>query len=335
MYSCCYPIEHTFTNSNTIDYRIVVNGVTIYTGELLPYNPAESTLTIDISPICRSYLDTFYENIIVNTLATPVPVVDGIATIHTFMVYSSSNPGAGSDETAVSYQVVYDYNTEYAQPLPDVSYLNDPIDNIIDPRQRVFASAYNVGGAQAYSATLNGAVVASGSLNTQQIHMFPVDLAATAATEGDTLVMSATGAGDTTYKVTRSCPHRYVVYYVNKYGGLDSLLCTGRHIQGWSPSRVDAKLYDDRLNRRDFQQRRIYQDIDHTFTLNTGLLSNTGAEKIDHLIYSPKVFLHDLEKNTITSCLITDTTYQVKVHRYDRLVQYTFGVKESQQQIRK
>lgn len=327
MYSCCYPIEHTFnaTITQQIDYDILVNGSVIYTATLLPFDRASQTVTISISEVCRTYLETFYENVISNTVATSLPSSDGKASMITFVVRSDSNPSGDA-----SYQVVYDYNTDYIQPLPDKRYLNDPIDTRVDPRQRLFLSGYSTA-QQQYTATRNGASIASGSLTSLAIQFLPFNVG---GEEGDTIITTMTGVDSTTYTVTRECPHRYTLYYVNKYGALDALLCIGRDIEGWNPTRVDVQLYNDRGNRLDWEQKRINQEIDHRFTLNTGLLRDEDAEKIDHLIYSPKVFIHDLQEDTITSCIITDTSYSVKQHRYDRVVQYTINVTESQKQLR-
>lgn len=326
------PIWHTFDNTvaNQIDYDVLIGGKVIYSGVILPYNAGDRTVRFDMSVIFRSYLDTFYENIINNNVITSMPVVDNIATIQTFIIDSAMNEGGG---VPVSYTVVYDYNTSYVSDIGNVRYLNDPIENLVDPRQKVFVTGYNLTGAQAYTASVNGAQTSTVTLTSSQFQMYPI-VVGDIADVGDTLTVAMTGANSNMYKVVAPCRNRFCLYYVNKHGGLDALLTTGRSVESWSPTQTDVRLYNDRGNRLDWEQKRINQDIEHRFTLNTGLLSNENAKKIDNLIYSPKVFIHDLEENTITSCLITNTSYTVAEHPYD-LVQYTISIKYSQKEFRK
>lgn len=330
IYSCNYKIPHTFdtTVSEQIEYTIRVNNQTIYEGVITPFSP-DNRLTIDIGEICRSYLETFYENIINNTILTALPVVDNKGSLHTFTVVSDSNVTTPAGET---YRVVYDYNTDYEEQLADARYLNAPIDTIVDPRQKLFASGHNPGVSQQYRTLVNGVQSQQATSSASSIIMFPYTGITAAA--GSTIEMIMTGIGSTIYNVVPECRNRYALYYVNKFGGLDSLLLSGRYRENWSPQRVDVRLYNDRSNRLDWEQKRIHSEQDHQWELNTGLLSDEGAANIDHLIYSPKIFMHDLTKDTITSCLITDAGYSAKQRPYER-PQYTINVKESQKQLRR
>lgn len=348
--SCGYPILHPFDSSGGgfIDYTISVKIGTvltpIYSGTITPYNTAATTTEIDISEVCRDWINTHYENIsFAGDVATIVPTVNNIASIHTFVVSSGSNKVPDPDEPGsttggdVEYIVKYDYGTDYIQPLADSGNLNLPIDLDVDPRQRIGLSYYNsAGGVQSFSWTRNGRAGGSANIPGAQIKLYSVNLRTRDLSEGDKLAFSGPGL-DTpiVFTVVKPCPHRYALYYVNKAGGFDALLCTGNHTEGWSPSRTDVKFYDNRLSRMDWQQRRINTEIDHTFVLNTGLLSDVGAYRIDNLIYSPKVFLHDLDEDTITSVIIANTTYTAKYRRKDGLVQYTINVTESQKQLRR
>ncbi len=330
-YSTGYPTIHTFSSdgSSAIEYSISIGTTEVYQGKILPYNTASATIDIDIAPICAEYLDTFYEDMnLDSTNIAAMPTSGLFGSMNTFTV--------NVEDVTTNYPIVYDYNTDHEQPLADIRYLNDPIDDKVDPRQRIFTSGYNTTGSQVYTYQVNtGNAVSVSITNTSNIHLRTVNLHTLGLSVNDTITMGMTGYGTNTYTVVRPCRNRFALYYVNKYGGLDALLCSGRSIESWSPTRTDVTLYDDRLNRRDWQQKRIYSEQDHQFQLNTGWLTDTNARKIDHLIYSPKVWLHDLEDDTITSCLITDTNYSVKERRYDTVVQYVVNVKLSQKEIRR
>lgn len=352
VYSCGYPILHTFNPgaelTSSINYNIVIQGTPnqlIYTGELLPYDTQSTTVDIDISEVCRSYLDTFYEKITDIDITNILVPSDGlISTINTFGVQSSSNT-PGDNETIVWYTVMYDYNTEYKgffmegndQRYPDIGNRNAQMYFKADPRQFVGITGYAVSGSTSYGyAKNNAALTPVNSLGTTyQLMNIKLNSSQVGAQAGDTFRVAQIGTTiDYKYDIVMQCPNRYVLYYVNKYGGLDNLLCDGRYIQSWNPSRVDARLYKDRRLRKTFEQTRIYQDIRHQFELNTGFIKDEYAELIDHLIYSPKVWIHDLQENTITSCIILDTNYSAKRFKSDRLVYYTINVELSQIEIR-
>lgn len=339
VYSCNYPVWHSFdaTDNQQITYYIYIGNTQIYTGQVLPYDTSSTTLQIDISEICNEYLDTFYENIEVNGITSGQLASNGlISSIVTFTVRSDSNAGdvVGED---VSYNIAYDYNTDYTNIIGDKRLLNDPIDNKVDPRQILFITGYNIVDAtQQYTyqigQTSDSISITSGE-NTK-FQYVGIPLSEEVLTKGTQITLTMDGFDPYSYIVTEPCKNKYVLYYVNKFGGFDSLLMSGKQIESWNPDTTSVRLYNDRGNRRDWEQKKIHIDIDHLFELNTGLLTNEGAAKIDHLIYSPKVLLHDLDKDTITTVLIDNTNYSVKQRNYD-IPQYTITVKESQKQIRR
>lgn len=331
IYSCNYPVIHelNITGINElIDYTVSFGGKPVYNGRVHPFEDS-GTVEIDISEICRNFLEPLYENIINFSGATDlseVPQTDKLTTIGDFIVSSDNNPDGDA-----TYKVAYDYNTDYISELPDSDTLNAFIAYKVDPRQRLYLTAYsnaamnftlNINGEQADTKTITSGVFANYGVNLNQFSL----------NKGDRVSFGTVRD----FEVIAPCQNRFALYYVNKYGGLDSLLFTGRAIEGYNATDTDVKLYNDRLDRRDWEQKRIYREIDKTYQLNTGfIIRRDDSRLIDHLFNSPKVWIHDLEADTITSCLITDRAIQVAEYRYDGLVNYTINVKESQQQIRR
>lgn len=316
-YSLAQPIYHTF-DSGVTNYTVqFYNGteyLTIFTGKI-DLITEDGTVDIDFSDLFAQYIDVFYEHIDFNvTGIQALPQVNNIKSFQNFVVSDGVN--------REDYNVRYNYNTDYISEIPDGERINDPIDNRIDPRQLLLSSAYNVAD---YAWSLNGEIqgaVAPASraeVNLYSIRLRDIDLA-----PGD--IVSDYYHN---YRVVTECPHRYALYYVNKKGGLDSLLCYGRQVESWQSDRTQVRLYADRSNRKTFENQYIYQEIDKQYQLNTGLLSDDNARKIDNLIYSPKVFIHDLQEDTITSCVITDNSYTMKSRRNDARVFYTINVQES------
>lgn len=335
VYSCNYPIWVTFDISDnaSVSYNIQVNGNSVYNGTISAFDTSITSVRIDISNICREYLETFYEDIIQNDFSNTVivPVHGNVGTSINVIVY-----GNEPDIPVFSGTVVYDYNTDYISELNDVRYLNNPITGFVDVRQKIPVSASSVNSSGNFEYYRNGTLISSPAIPTTTQHtLYWVDVERLGVQVGDTLRFGIAGGEYSEYTVVESCPHRFVLYYVNKAGGLDAILCGGRYIESWNPDRTDVRIYADRGNRTSFGQKRINAEIDHQWQLNTLFIKKENLDKIDELIYSPKVFIHDLDKDTITSCIITDTQYQVKyTPRYD-VPFYTINVKESIKQLRR
>lgn len=323
LYNVCYPIEFTLQSDGQDykDYLISIGSDNIFSGRIYFRSDSE---TIDISEVCREYMSVRYEDITYfQTGIQTLPTYEKTNSVITFTVSSGS--------TSINYNVIYNYNTDYILESPDSGILNNPLCFEVDERQLLFLSGH---GAIPYSYSVSGGSSGNAIGTGNSIQLYQVNLNNLSLTDGQIITMTSTGVSYQ-YKVINSCSNRFCIYYVNKAGGLDFMLCSGRDTENWNPARIDAKLFDDRKNRLYFQQTRIYQEIDKQYELNTGLLNYGYGLDIDELINSPKCFIHDLDNSTITSCLITDTSYRIKQLPYDTLIQYTFNVKESQKQIRK
>jgi hypothetical protein len=325
MYSCHYPIYQTFTADQytVVDYNITVNNNVIYSGRVSQNDPS-GTIQIDISEVCRQYLYTAYEKQIYSLTAYTFEGIEG--TIATFVL--NSDYGTGSYQVGYNYNTIYQPET-YVTDLLNFTRINYPISLDIDPRQRFGMTAYNV--TAQTNISFNGT---SYSLNTRLYNNFSMNLRPLNLPEGYQLRTQASGI---TYfhNVVKPCKNKYVLQYVNKGGGLDYLLFTGKVLDKWTVDRTQIKTYDNRNSRRDFQKVNICQKIDKRYTLTTGMLTDEGAANIDHLIYSPKVWIEDLETNTITSVMITDVDYTIKNFKNDRRVIYTVNCVESQEYLRK
>lgn len=199
-----------------------------------------------------------------------------------------------------TFTVCYNYNTDYMLEIPTGASLNFPATDFVDPRQLIGSSTLGASGITLSQNKPSGSV---GSV---------IDV------------------GGYQYQIIRECPNRYAIYYMNKAGGLDYLICSARATDRYSTARTNARLYNDGTNRLSFENTRVYQDITKQYTLNTGWISEERAQNIDHLVFSPKAFIHDLENDTLTACMVDDTSFTLKRHRSDGMINYEFNVSESQ-----
>lgn len=324
-YSAHYPVMHNLTvpGGSYAEYTIEYKGNTIYKGRVYARSEATETIEIDIAPVCREFLDTNYSALL-GSVPTPisaeVPTDErNRDTIGTFSV------------DGTSYPIKYDYNTDYILDVGTSGNLNDPITEEVDRRQYIPISAFNLSGATPVTWVI-GESTSTQTATSQNINLMAQNIR---SVEPGTEITATNFGATHKFKVVHECRNRYAVYYVNKMGGLDALLCSGKNSKGWNQDRTDARLYTDRRNRLNFENTRIYQEIDELYNLTTPYLSDEQAEKIDHLINSPKVFVHDLDTDDITACLVNTSSFETRSRRYDGLVYYNFQLVRSQPELRK
>lgn len=289
MYCSGYPIIHTVNTDSTGkgEYKIELDGDEIYSGVVYSKDNNAGSVEVDLSPIFRQFLDVNLEDF-ANLSGTADKAVK------TFSV------------DGASYEVCYNYNTEYILEMNAGDNLNLPVAVYVDPRQYIGTSVLGSGG-----------IIVS--------HSKPV------GSPGAKITL-----GGYEYIISNPCRNRFAIYYVNNIGGLDYLLAAGRTIEKYSSEKIDGKLYADMSNRLAFSSTRINQFITRGYQLNTGLiLSDERMSRINNLTHSPKIWVHDLEKDTITACLCSDSSVTVRNYRNDKIVGYDINLVESKQYIRK
>lgn len=134
------------------------------------------------------------------------------------------------------------------------------------------------------------------------------------------------------WDVLSGCSYRYVLHYLNAYGGWDSLL-----VQGVS-TRVDT--LDRSLSEVDYDNRGTQNrgrvnyatDIKRTYTLNTAALTDGQAARMWHLLESTDVYLEDLQDGIIRPVVLTGTECAFRESRNNghRFPQYTITAEVAQ-----
>lgn len=142
--------------------------------------------------------------------------------------------------------------------------------------------------------------------------------------------------GSSTFKVVTDCA-RYALYYVNAYGGWDTLLIEGNDLETDSLERHTRELaYDN----RDIQNRGLenyVNEITKIYTLHTGWLSDAEALRMHHLINSTDVYLYDIAAEQMIPVVINDNTCEYKTfsNQGNRMVNYTINVQVAQNRVRR
>lgn len=329
VYNCGYPIWHPISSQSQPyqDYSILIGADIVFTGRIYFKSTDAQIEQIDISPVAREYCDVLYETAdFTNPGVYNLPTEGNTGSIITIIVTDDSG--------STSYNVKYDYNTMYTQQSPDTGVLREPITLDVDPRQLLIVSGYSQGGSITYSAAGSNGSAASGSGASGAISGLVFDMASYAFSPGDTVDMTANGDTET-YTVRRACKNNFAVYYVNKYGGMESLMCTGRYTESWNRDKTDVRLYNDRISPLDFEQQTINSDLDHLLTLNTGFVPKGRERYIDNLINTTKLWVHDFEIDLIYSAKISTSNFSHRQYEFNRPVSYEFTVVESQKQLRR
>lgn len=356
-YTCGYPIYHQFTVNNVnnaISYTIELNGTQIYSGKVFGTNTAEN-VQIDISDIAREYLSARWDDLniqVSDRIVTAFGLAQNRYPFGTFRVISDNNIGG---VPYVDYQICYDYNQEYDLTTEVLDYFDYPVSLFADPRQIVFLNvrSLNLGGTGAitqYRININGEIIDNDLINVNAYTAGVFNLLnANVGVTDRVRIISSNANGTlhyTDYTILEQCPNRYAVYYVNLRGGLQSLLCYGKYTESIQSDKFEPRLYADRTDRKRFEKYPVNQFILKRYTLNTGIIYpqkgrrnvnfvSGNPENIIHLITSNKIWIHDLDNNTITACRLLENSYDVKRFRFDRPLNYTFTLEESKQYYRK
>lgn len=129
---------------------------------------------------------------------------------------------------------------------------------------------------------------------------------------------------------------RYVVYYVNAYGGWDELPIEGA-VKEW---REYEKHYLKRVynNASPVPRGEVnYANEESRFwEMTTGWLTDDQAGRMHHLIGSPLVYLYDTATQILRPVVVTDTQVESRAYaREGKPIFYTFTLKEAREGMRR
>lgn len=140
--------------------------------------------------------------------------------------------------------------------------------------------------------------------------------------------------GDTKYLVTNTC-YNYCLYYINQYGGWDSLLFRGRELQTDDLTRLSYKQ-NYVANSTDFCKVDYLTTIKERWSLNTSFLADNESLKLINVMASNKLYLQDLNTGHISPVNITNSNCEFKTYKNQgrKMATYEIEVAASQPKYR-
>ena len=137
-----------------------------------------------------------------------------------------------------------------------------------------------------------------------------------------------------TYWIALTC-NRYCIYYINKFGGWDSMLFKGRELMSDSISRLSYKKNYTAMS-QEFGQVDYLTKIVSSWSLNTSFRTDEQSSKMAHLLETNRAYLHDLVDDKIYPICITNASCELKTYKNQgrKMAVYTVEAKASQEKYR-
>ena len=330
-------------------YRIIVADTedVIYSGYAVP-KPGETSAQVRINDICADYLD--------NVLPTLSQAEFTRITLPvTFKVQLKQGTQWGDITTA---QFINDWSYDYGYDAATMG-MSFPINGHIDARMPIVWTGLNVSEVTATITFKDGttaqviiAVAISNDFNADFNEDFSNDFNADFNEDFSRSVRSAGSGtavffpdawenvakitvGNSTWEVITDCAE-YALYYLNAYGGWDSLLIEGNTLESDALKRYTREMIYDN---RDIQNRGIdnyVNEVTKGFTFHTGWLLGDQGKMMYHLINSTNVYLYDIANEQMIPVTIPMTSCEYRTKKNQgRLVDYTIQVQIAQTRIRR
>lgn len=112
------------------------------------------------------------------------------------------------------------------------------------------------------------------------------------------------------------CNKRYVLYYNNLYAGWDALLFSGKYSRSDKLNRSTAKHATPNTSGQHYAKQWNI-NVTESWKLKSDYLDEEGCRRMENVVTSNLVFLHDLDTDIIYPVNVTDTSYTEK-NKYDK-----------------
>lgn len=332
-------------------------GDVVYSGRAW-LRPGAQAVTIRINDICADWLQQLLPDRR-DAAFTPFPLA------RTFVTGTVAD-GAFAPVDTVTFLADWSYDRYFD---PATMPLADPVRHVLDPRQWLFVStdagsvrfslAFSDGRTQTVVVTGNGPGAAALDLSrypgisavTAGRTSWSVDGAVGVVQRRETvggdynsdfsddflIGTSGGGGGDDPGGSGGGACARYVVHYVNAYGGWDSLVVEGAVRERYALERHTAREEYDNADPAARGLRDYAVGVTPSWELSPGLLTDEQSEKMRNLLASALVYLCDLGTGEFIPVVLTDTSHEVQQFRTNgrAFSSYTFTAQLAQDRFRR
>ena len=296
--------------SGGVLYRVLrdsASGTIIFEGRAYP-RPGASDVTARINDIVAPYLVRGF---------TPASETD-TAFISIFVQKYSSGSWVAVD--SVDFYADWSYDNNFDEEEDD---LNDPPENVLLPLQRVPCS-------KDVATTIRFVVKAGGEYEED------IDLDEPCGAVWldlrdypDATEVSVNGR---TYYVLRDCS-RFVLYYVNAYGGWDTFAIRGKTEEFDDVEHFNQEQVYNNSTPAARGKRNYVNELTHRYTFHTAWMGEAASLRMHHLLNSPLVLCHDVVRDIVRPVVLTNTLTE---HKHGgRLYQYTIEAGLAQNRVRR
>ena len=325
-------------NTLELDYVIYdTNKNLIYSGKAVAL-PNTQDIKFNINRLCADYLSSKFENYIGQYPYQYLYDYSKIFTLHK----------KGESE----YLSKFTFYNSYAYKHRDDIFLNEPIkckkngsQTVIevDRRQYLPISVYNKSSAtkrvQVTAFNNNSNVGGQGYYtdNTAQFLIFERARYNNNSQPVTHMVINTEIQRDGIIRadIVDTC-YDYCLYYVNSWGGIDSLLIQGTVKKSDKiTSQYYTKDFDNKT--QDFEKVKYLNTIASSYVLNTDWFTDEQQARLHNLIESNEVYLHNLNTDEILPVNITNTSLEYKTYTNNGKKKFnnTINVEVAQEKIRK
>ena len=292
----------------------------IYSGKAWK-RPGDSSIKVCINEICEDWLTNTFPSLSIGFNRNEMPVE--------FVIQTIDSSGERADVAKVRFVNDWSYDPLYDTEKRGFA---APINGRLDARQWLLWTGLDVSMVDVEVTLSNGGkfmVYVPVEISADFTADYNQDFAISVMSAGSgTAVFSPSRWGDVAkvvvngveYEVVQTCS-KYVLYYLNAYGGWDSLLIEG------------AASEEDSLTRHTMSKTGVYDrektnylnEIEKKMTLHTSWMSDEQSLKMHHLLNSTDVYLHDLDKNVILPVILDNSSTPYKTFKGEggKLVNYT------------
>lgn len=186
--------------------------------------------------------------------------------------------------------------------------------------------------------TTGASIVVSEPVNGHYVPgMLKVRTSRTSTSSTSSTITTGSTSTGTSLGYTKKVCARYVLYYLNSYGGWDAFVIEGRGVKKdtFTAYETDQVYKNTTLQ---FERNKYVNEIKTGYQLVTHYLTDSESMNLaKNLFGSVKVYLEDLEEGWVKPAVITDTnvTYQTYRGNNKKMAQYTINVELSQSTLRK